>query len=96
MAGESALFLGLKMATKSTDIEKTVKELEPDSISVKLAGHLGGIKTVALHGRIHFVVAGKRGQQAFAQRYTSKDRSRWGKLGGRPRKSDRNVWGEKG
>jgi hypothetical protein len=86
---------GLKMAPKSTNIDKTLKLINPDSISTKLAGHLGGIKTVALHGRIHFVIAGKQGQQVFAQRYTSDDRSRWGKLGGRPKKSNKGTWGER-
>ena len=79
------------MATKSTDMDKKLKEINSDSISIRLAGRLGGIKTAALHGRIHFVTAGKRGQQVFAQRYTSEDRSRWGKLGGRPKKSNKHA-----
>jgi len=36
-----------------------VKEIDPDKISVTMAGHLGGAKTAALHGRNHFVNAGK-------------------------------------
>lgn len=70
-------------------------EVNPDKISVQMAGHLGGVKTAALHGRIHFVNAGKRGQQIFGQRYTSEDRSRWGKLGGRPKKSTITFSGER-
>lgn len=73
-----------------------VKEEDLDRISVRTAGHLGGTRTAALHGRNHFVNAGKRGQQVFCQRYAREDRSRWGKLGGRPKKSDRAAWGEKG
>jgi hypothetical protein len=86
---------GLKMALKLTNLDKTLKVINLDGISAKLAGHLGGIKTAALYGRIHFVIAGQRGQQVFAQRYTSEDRSRWGKLGGRPKKSNKGTWGEK-
>ena len=72
-----------------------VKEEDPDNISVRMAGHIGGAKTVALHGRDHFVNAGKRGQRVFRQRYTREDRSRWGKLGGRPKKSARTFPGER-
>lgn len=79
------------MALTSTNVDGTLKNVNPDGISVKQAGHLGGIKTAGLHGRIHFVIAGKRGQQVFAQRYSTEDRSRWGKLGGRPKKI---PWGE--
>ena len=81
------------MTTKSTGRKKAVEGLKSNSMSVKLAGHLGGIKTVILYGKIHFVNAGKRGQQVFAQRYTSADRSRWGKLGGRPRKAVKEAGG---
>ena len=74
---------------------RTILESDTDSISVRLAGHFGGIQTLRRRGRNHFVIAGKLGQEVFAQRYTSEDRSRWGRLGGRPRKSTK-VLGEKG
>jgi len=83
------------MVTKSAGMEKVVKEIDPDKISVTMAGHLGGAKTAALHGRNHFVNAGKRGQRVFRQRYTREDRSRWGKLGGRPKKSAITFSGER-
>jgi len=66
-----------------------------ERISVRTAGHMGGTKTAALHGRNHFVNAGKLGQKVFRERYTREDRSRWGKLGGRPKKSPRTHPGEK-
>ena len=93
MTGESAFFLNT--STDLVSMEKVVKEEGPDKISVRAAGHLGGIRTAALHGRAHFINAGKRGQRVFCQLYTREDRSRWGKLGGRPKKSVRTLSGER-
>jgi len=58
-----------------------------DYLSVKEAGALGGAATLRRWGRGHFVEAGRRGQLVMARRYTSEDRRRWGKLGGRPRRN---------
>jgi len=74
------------MSTKSKDKDKTMQESGTSSISVTMAGYLGGIQTLSKYGRNHFVVAGSLGQKVFAHRYTSDDRRRWGKMGGRPRR----------
>jgi len=56
------------------------------NISCAEAGHLGGIRVLQQYGRQHYVNAGKKGQITLKSRYTHEDRSRWGKMGGRPRR----------
>lgn len=56
-----------------------------ESITVSEAGRLGGLETLRRHGRQHFAVAGRRGQEVIAHRYSTDDRRRWGRLGGRPK-----------
>ena len=48
------------------------------------AGRLGGLSTKSRHGIEHFKMAGRKGQAAFAKKYTTDDRRRWGERGGRP------------
>jgi hypothetical protein len=55
-------------------------------LTCREAGRLGGLSTLARRGRAHFSLIGARGQEVFATRYTLADRSRWGKMGGRPAK----------
>jgi hypothetical protein len=66
------------------------------SPTVREVGRLGGLQTLRRWGRNHFVQAGRLGQEVMARRYTSNDRRRWGKLGGRPRKIRLTLMGEKG
>jgi len=54
-------------------------------ITVNEAGRRGGLAVLQRHGREFYVGIGKKGQAAMRQRYPGWA-SRWGKLGGRPRK----------
>ena len=65
-------------------------------MSVQEAGSLGGNATLQRHGRDHFIKAGRLGQLAMSRKYSSEDRRRWGKLGGRPRKKRFPNMGEEG
>ena len=55
-------------------------------LTVKQAGVLGGITTLARYGREHFRVIGRKGQANLTVKITSNERRAWGMLGGRPRK----------
>jgi hypothetical protein len=55
-------------------------------LTCREAGRLGGLSTLARRGNVHFRLIGVRGQKVFASRYTLADRSRWGRMGGRPLK----------
>lgn len=66
---------------------------QPDPVAptCREAGRRGGMSTLAKRGRAHFSIIGAHGQEVFAARYTSLDRSRWGRLGGRPKKQRLNL-----
>ena len=75
------------------------KKLENPSdqdMSVREAGRLGGLQTLRRRGREHFINAGRLGQDSMSRIYTSEDRRRWGRLGGRPRKNRLVFTGEEG
>jgi len=55
------------------------------AINVDEAGKRGGRVVLGKYGRGFFVRIGKKGQKAMRDRYPNMA-SRWGKLGGRPRK----------
>jgi len=55
------------------------------SLTVAEAGKLGGLKSLETRGRNHFVVIGRKGQEAMRQKYPDMA-SEWGKKGGRPKK----------
>lgn len=65
-------------------------------LTVKDAGRLGGLTTLARHGLDHYRVAGKKGQAKLAARFGKAQRRRWGSMGGRPRKRKLIHMGEKG
>ena len=65
-------------------------------LSVKDAGRLGGLTTLARHGLDHYREAGRKGQAKLAARFGKAQRRRWGSMGGRPRKRRLNHMGEKG
>ena len=54
-------------------------------MTVVEAGKRGGLKLLETRGRNYFVVLGRKGQAVMRQKYPGMA-SRWGKLGGRPRK----------
>jgi hypothetical protein len=53
--------------------------------SVKEAGRIGGLTVLQNRGRVYFAAIGKRGQAVMRQTHPGMA-SKWGKLGGRPRK----------
>jgi len=55
------------------------------SITVNEAGRRGGLTVFRHRGRQFFTEIGKKGQRAMRARYPNMA-SRWGKLGGRPKK----------
>jgi hypothetical protein len=66
------------------------------SLTVAEAGKLGGLKLLEIRGRNHFVVIGRKGQEAMRQKYPCMA-TEWGKLGGRPKKLTLiEIVGEKG
>jgi hypothetical protein len=81
--------------SKYGNTDNVVPKAGKKSITVSEAGHLGGLETLLRHGRQHFVTAGRRGQEAITQYYTTKDRRRWGAMGGRPRRTKFTSMGEK-
>lgn len=70
------------------------KQRPVDALSVKEAGRLGGLATLARYGVNHYKDAGKKGQAALSATCTSDQRRFWGSLGGRPQKR-RLFQGEK-
>lgn len=64
------------MYTDSQTGELTVREI----------GRLGGLTTLARHGIDHYREAGRKGQAKLATRFGKGQRSRWGAMGGRPKK----------
>lgn len=64
------------MRTKSGTGELTVRE----------AGRLGGLTTLARHGLVHYREAGRKGQSKLAGRSGSAQRRCWGAMGGRPKR----------
>jgi hypothetical protein len=56
------------------------------AVTVNEAGRTGGLKVLERHGRDFFVRIGKRGQAVMRAKYPNMS-SKWGRLGGRPRKS---------
>lgn len=67
-----------------------------DCLSVAEAGQIGGRTTLARYGVMHYQKAGKMGQARLAAKYSSADRRRWGRRGGRPRKVTYQGQGGKG
>jgi hypothetical protein len=55
------------------------------TLTVTEAGRRGGLRLLQTRGRDHFVVIGKKGQEAMRERYPNMATA-WGKRGGRPRK----------
>jgi len=55
------------------------------NVSVNEAGRRGGLAVSRTRGRRFFVAIGRKGQRAMRARYPDMA-SRWGKLGGRPKK----------
>lgn len=84
------------MVPEVRDIDKIVPKTDKKSITVSEAGRLGGLETLRRYGRQHFVTAGRRGQEVFAQHYATEDRRCWGSLGGRPKRLRLTDMGEKG
>ena len=84
------------MVSNIRDIDEIAPKTGKKSITVSEAGRLGGLETLRRHGRQHFVAAGRHGQKAIAQHYTTEDRQRWGSLGGRPRRVRLADMGEEG
>ena len=65
------------------------------SISVSEAGRRGGLTVLRNQGKEFYVQIGIKGQQKMRARYPNMA-SKWGKLGGRPRKlSLSDIGGEK-
>ena len=73
-----------------------LRKRRTDELTVRDAGRLGGLSTLARHGITHYREAGRRGQAKLAAKCSSADRSRWGALGGRPRKVRYQALGEEG
>lgn len=77
-------------ARDKTDTDGDGEELDGHHAiepSCREAGRRGGFATLSRRGREHFSTIGILGQKVFAARFDSVDRSTWGKLGGRPRKT---------
>lgn len=55
------------------------------TLTVAEAGRRGGLRLRQSRGRDHFVIIGKKGQEAMRRNHPGMARE-WGKLGGRPRK----------
>jgi len=65
------------------------------SLTVRDAGRLGGLTTLARHGLDHYREAGRKGQAKLAIRFGRAQRRRWGAMGGRPRRIALAHAGEK-
>ena len=63
--------------------------------TTRQAGRLGGLTTLSRYGIAHYRKIGQKGQASFTAKFTSAERRRWGKLGGRPRKHHDPNMGEK-
>ena len=63
--------------------------------TTRQAGKLGGLTTLSRYGIDHYRKIGRMGQASFTAKFTSAERHRWGKLGGRPRKHHDPNMGEK-
>lgn len=55
-------------------------------LTVREIGRLGGLTTLSRHGIDHYRKAGRKGQAKLAVRFGKAQRSRWGAMGGRPKK----------
>lgn len=55
-------------------------------LTVRDAGRLGGLTTLARHGVDHYRTAGRKGQAKLSMRFGKANRRAWGAMGGRPRK----------
>jgi hypothetical protein len=65
-------------------------------LTVKEAGRLGGLTTLARYGLAHYREAGRKGQAKLAARCGQAQRCLWGAMGGRPRRIKLANMGEKG
>lgn len=64
-------------------------------LTVKEAGRLGGLTTLARHGLDHYREAGRKGQAKLDARFGKAQRSCWGAMGGRPKRHKSADMGEK-
>lgn len=65
-------------------------------LTVREAGHRGGLAVLRNRGRQFFIEIGMKGQVIMRQKYPNMA-SKWGKLGGRPKKLTlEQIVGEKG
>ena len=55
------------------------------TLTVAEAGRRGGLRLLQTRGRLHFVVIGRKGQEAMRRKHPNMA-AVWGKRGGRPRK----------
>lgn len=70
-------------------------EEDKGEMTLREAARIGGRTTLERHGKEHFVKAGIKSQAIYQSRYTSEDRRRFGKMGGRPRRKRYDATGEK-
>lgn len=62
-------------------------------MDVTEAGRRGGLSVLSKYGKSHYAEIGKIGQEAMRRKYPA-HASKWGKLGGRPKKPSLNDMGE--
>jgi len=61
-------------------------EWQTGELTVREAGRIGGLTTLARHGLAHYREAGRKGQAELAKRCGPVQRRRWGAMGGRPKR----------
>ena len=62
------------------------RNAQTGKLTVKEAGRLGGLTTLARHGLAHYREAGRKGQAKFSAQFEKAQRRRWGLTGGRPKR----------
>jgi hypothetical protein len=72
------------------------KKRQCPELTVREAGRLGGLRTLARHGIAHYQKVGRKGQAKLAAKCTSAQRRSWGALGGRPKRVTFTDLGENG
>ena len=68
---------------------------QPNTLTVREAGRLGGLAVLNKRGRAYFAKIGQIGQKAMRRKYPNRA-CEWGKLGGRPRKLNLSDMGQEG
>jgi hypothetical protein len=71
-------------------------ERQTGELTVREAGRIGGLSTLARHGLAHYREAGRKGQAELAKWCGPAQRRRWGTMGGRPKRVKLPDTGEKG